>query len=102
MKLLLIFFILLCLDILNGTSAFAKTSYLQKTLNKYSQAKSVQVDIKKTDEKIVLGTKSESSGILKYEKNKIYISQNGDKKVEFFYNDSTLTLVEYTDADFGK
>lgn len=82
--------------------AFAKPSYLNKTLNKYANAKSIQTEIKKIDEKIILGTKSESTGLLKYQKNKIYISQDGEKKVEFFYNNKTLTLVEYPDADFDK
>ncbi len=74
---------------------------LQKTLKKYSKAKSLQFDIKKTDEKIIMGTRSEYKGLLKFQKNKIYIMQDGDKKVEVFYMDKTLTLVEYPDADFG-
>lgn len=74
---------------------------LQKTLEKYSAATSIQFDIKKTDEKIILGTKSESSGVLKYQKNKIYILQDGEKKVEIFYANRVLSLVEYPDADFG-
>jgi hypothetical protein len=81
---------------------FAKTSVLQKTLQKYSKASTLQTEIFKTDEKIVLGTKSEATGALMLEKNKIYISQTGEKKVDFYYNNNTLTLVEYPDADFGK
>lgn len=74
---------------------------LQKALEKYSKATSLKFDIKKIDEKIVLGTKTESQGVLKYKKNKLYILQNGDKKIEMFYLNKTLTLVEYPDADFG-
>ena len=74
---------------------------MQKTLQKYAKASSLQFNIKKIDEKIVLGTKSESQGLLKYQNNKIYILQNGDKKVEVFYFGKNLTLVEYPDADFN-
>lgn len=78
----------------------AQAKVLQKALEKYSKASSIQFDIKKTDEKIILGTKSDSEGILKFQKNKIYILQNGDKKVEIFYADKVLSLVEYPDVDF--
>lgn len=80
---------------------FADAKTLQKALEKYSKATSIQFDIKKTDEKIILGTKSESQGLLKFQKNRIYILQNSDKKVEIYYVDKVLTLVEYPDADFG-
>lgn len=73
---------------------------LQKTLEKYSAASSIQFDIKKIEEKIIIGTRSQAEGVLKYQKNKIYISQNGDKKVEIFYADKVLSLVEHPDADF--
>jgi outer membrane lipoprotein-sorting protein len=78
----------------------AHASILQKTLARYAKAGSIQTEIKKTDEKVILGTKSETSGVLKFQKNKIYISQDGEKKVEFFYTNKVLTLVEYPDADF--
>lgn len=94
-----IFFIGLLFFQLN---VFAKSTSLQKTLNKYSKAKNIQTEIKKIDEKIVLGTKVESTGVLKYEKNKIFISQGGEKKVELYYKDKVLTLVEYPDTDFEK
>ena len=94
--------ILLMLSVFAALSASAKSEALQKALDKYSKASSIQTEIKKIDEKMILGTKSESSGVLKYQKNKIYISQNGDKKIEFFYNDKTLILVEYPDAEFEK
>ena len=83
------------------TSVFANAKVLQKALEKYSGAATIQFDIHKIDEKIILGTKSESSGLLKFQKNKIYILQEGEKKVEIFYVDKTLSLVEYPDADFG-
>lgn len=83
------------------TSFLASAKALQKTLEKYSGAETIQIDVKKTDEKVILGTKSESIGMLKFQKNKIYILQNGDKKVEIFYADKVLSLVEYPDADFG-
>ncbi|MEK6628529.1 MAG: outer membrane lipoprotein carrier protein LolA [Bdellovibrionota bacterium] len=81
---------------------FAEAHTLRKTLEKYSKATSLKFDIKKVDEKVALGTKSESHGILKYQKNKMYILQNGDKKVEIFYLNKALTLVEYPDADFDE
>lgn len=73
-----------------------------KTLNKYSNAKNVEVGLKKTDEKAALGTKSVSEGVLKFAKDKIYIMLNGDKKIEFFYKKNTVWLVEYPDIDFDK
>lgn len=94
--------IFLVLSLFVASGAWAKSSVLQKALDKYSKATSVQTEIKKTDEKMILGTKSETAGVLKYQKNKIYISANGEKKVEFFYSDKTLTLVEYPDAEFEK
>lgn len=90
-----LFFVLLL------NSFFANAKALQKTLEKYSGAATIQFDIHKTDEKIILGTKTESTGLLKFQKNKIYILQQGEKKVEIFYADKTLSLVEYPDADFG-
>lgn len=75
---------------------------LQKVLEKYGKAKSILTDIKKTDEKPALQTTSVSNGVMKMQKNKIYIVQKGEKKVEFFYLDKILTLVEYPDADFEK
>lgn len=71
-------------------------------LSKYTSATNVEVNLKKTDEKMTLGTKSASEGTLKFAKNKIYISLNGDKKIEFFYNNNTIWLVEYPDLDFDK
>lgn len=80
--------------------SFAKDNTLQKALNRYAKASSIQTEIKKTDEKVILGTKSQTEGVLKFQKNKIFISQNGEKKVEFYYANKVLTLVEYPDADF--
>lgn len=80
--------------------SFAKGGALQKALSRYAKASSIQTEIKKTDEKVILGTKSQTEGILKFQKNKIFISQNGEKKVEFYYVNKVLTLVEYPDADF--
>jgi outer membrane lipoprotein-sorting protein len=74
---------------------------LQKILEKYAQASSLQADIKKTDEKIILGTRAESKGKLKYANKKIRITLEGEKKVEFLYANRTVTLVEYPDADFA-
>ena len=73
-----------------------------QTLSKYAGAESVQVHLKKSDEKSTLGTKSVSEGILKFSKNKIFIVLNGEKKIEFFYNKNTIWLVEYPDLDFDK
>jgi len=100
------FFILttgIFLAFLGPAEAQAQTtpSALQKTLKKYAKASSLQFDIKKTDEKVTLGTKSESEGLLKYQKNKIYILQNGEKKTEIYYFNKSLTLVEHPDLDFG-
>lgn len=77
-------------------------SILQKTLEKYAKASSLKSDIKKTDEKIVLGTTTESKGQLKLQNKKIHIILEGEKKVEFFYSNKTVVLVEYPDADFAK
>lgn len=74
--------------------SFAKDNTLQKALNRYAKASSIQTEIKKTDEKVILGTKSQTEGVLKFQKNKIFISQNGEKKVEFYYANKVLTLVE--------
>lgn len=79
----------------------ARADVLQKALEKYAKAPSIQLDIKKIEEKVALGTKTEVSGQLKYQKNKIYILQQGEKKTEIFYNNRQLTLVEHPDADFG-
>ncbi len=73
-----------------------------KTLNKYASAESIQVGLKKTDEKSTLGTKTISEGTLKFAKDKIFILLNGDKKIEFFYKNKTIWLVEYPDLDFDK
>lgn len=83
-------------------SFFAQAGVLQRALDKHAKATSIQYDIKKIDEKIILQTKSESQGILKYQKSRIYISLNNDKKNEFFYSDKVLSLVEHPDADFDK
>lgn len=92
-------FLILVLSFFAAFSVQAQT--LQKALQKYSKATSIQFDIKRTDEKVILGTKSEAAGILKYQKNRIYIQQNSDKKTELFYSDKVLTLVDHPDADFG-
>lgn len=81
-------------------SIFAQAGVLQIALDKHAKATSIQYDIKKTDEKIILQTKSEATGVLKYQKSKIYISLNNDKKNEFFYADKVLSLVEHPDTDF--
>lgn len=79
----------------------ASAGSLQKVLEKYAKALTLQADIKKTDEKIILGTKAESKGKLKYAGKKIHITLEGEKKVEFLYVNQTVTLVEYPDADFA-
>lgn len=78
-----------------------KEQVLQKVLAKYSKARSLQFDIKKIDEKIILGSRSESQGVLKFQKNNIYFLQNGDKKIEAYYSNKTLTLIEHPDEDFN-
>lgn len=75
---------------------------LTQVLGKYTKASSVEVSLKKTDEKNALGTKTSSEGILKFSKNKIYILLNGDKKIEFYYKANKIWLVEYPDLDFDK
>lgn len=82
-------------------SSMVQAESLQNILEKYSKAKSLQFDIKKTDEKMTLGTKSEIDGVLKYQKGQIYLIQRGEKKVEVFYANKTLTLVEHPDVDFN-
>lgn len=77
-----------------------KNQDLQKILLKYAKASSIKSDIKKTDEKIILGSKSESQGIFKIQKDNIYILHTNDKKIEVFFMNKTLTLVEYPDSDF--
>lgn len=98
MKFLTTFSILLFV----GNAVFAATKEFSKTLSKYSNAQNVEVSLKKTDEKMTLGTKSVSEGVLKFAKNKIYIMLNGDKKIEFFYKNNAVWLVEYPDLDFDK
>lgn len=81
--------------------AAAKSSVLQKALDKYSKAVSLQMDLRKTDEKVILGTKSEAKGSLKYHSKKIRIDLEGEKKTEFYFGNKTLILVEYPDLDFN-
>ncbi len=83
-------------------SLWARADVLQKTLDKLSKASSIQFDIKKTDEKIILGTKFETTGVLKYQKQKLYILQTGEKKIELFFSEALTYLVEYPDSDFNK
>ncbi len=84
--------------------AFSASASLQvnKILEKYSKSSSVEVQIKKIDEKLTLGSKTVSQGILKHAGGKIYLILESDKKVEFFYKDKKITLVEYPDQDFDK
>jgi len=91
----------LTLIVLFLTSFQTSAQTLQKALQKYAKASSIQFDIKKTDEKVVLGTKSEAQGILKYQSKRIYIQLNSAKQTELFYDNKVLTLVEHPDADFG-
>lgn len=83
-------------------SSVLSAQTLQKALQKYAKASSIQFDIHRTDEKVILGTKTEAEGQLKYQKGKLYIQQNsGSKKTELFYSGKTLHLVDHPDADFG-
>jgi outer membrane lipoprotein-sorting protein len=91
---------ILVLGLIFSQISFAKENTLQKALDRYAKASSIQTEIKKTDEKVILGTKSQAVGVLKFQKNKIFLSQEGEKKVEFYYANKILTLVEYPDADF--
>ena len=88
--------------LLFSTVATQAASEFSKILSKYTSAINVEVNLKKTDEKMTLGTKSVSEGTLKFAKDKIYIILNGEKKVEFFYNNNSIWLVEYPDLDFDK
>ena len=85
-------------------TGFADTrpAILNKVLEKYSKAKTIKTEIKKTEDKPTAMAPSVLSGEMKVQKNKIYISLNGDAKTEFFYVDKALILVEYPDADFAK
>ena len=80
----------------------APSPELKKVLKKYSSAKSIDVDLVKTDEKTTLGTKTTSHGNMKYNEGKIYLVLESDKKVEFYYKDKKINLVEYPDQDFDK
>lgn len=82
--------------------ATAKPATLQKVLEKYAKAKSIQTNIKKTEDKPTAMAPTVLDGEMKVQKNKIYISLNGDAKTEFFYTEKFLVLVEYPDADFAK
>ncbi|MBC7421017.1 MAG: outer membrane lipoprotein carrier protein LolA [Bdellovibrio sp.] len=84
-----------------GPVAFA-SAQLTKILEKYSKSSALEVQIKKIDEKITLGSKSTSQGTMKYAAGKIYLILEGDVKTEFFYKDKKITLVEHPDQDFDK
>lgn len=90
---ILIVFIFFC-------SQFVAAQTLRKTIEKYASSTSIQFDINKTDEKQALGMTTESTGQLKYQWGQLYISQNGEKKVELFYYNNVVTLVEHPDLDF--
>lgn len=89
------------LTVVLSVSAYASPQ-LTKILEKYSKSSSVQVQVKKIDEKLTLGSKSTSQGILKHADGKIYLVLENDRKTEFFYNNKKITLVEYPDQDFDK
>ena len=84
------------------SAAAAQPNALQKVLEKYSKAKSIQTEIKKTEDKPTAVAPTVLTGEMKVQKNKIHISLNGDAKTEFFYVEKSLILVEYPDADFAK
>lgn len=90
--------LLFLITYLTGTTLWAQD--YKTVLDKYFKAQTLQFEISKKDEKIALGTKSETTGLLKYKKGQIYLIQNGEKKIEVFYSDKVLTLVEYPDLDF--
>ena len=71
-------------------------------LDKYSNAKFITVSVEKNDEKLTLGSKSSSEGVIKYASGKFYLSLNSDKKTELYFKDQKLTLVDYPDQDFDK
>lgn len=79
----------------------ARAELLQKLLAKYSKATSLSFEITKIEEKPALGIKKQDSGILKYQKGKIYLLQSGEQKTEFYYAGGVLTLVSYPDSDFA-
>ena len=78
-----------------------KTTALE-VLQKYANAKHITVDIEKQDEKLTIGTKTISKGIIKYASEKIYLLLNSDKKTELYFKNGKLTLVDYPDEDFDK
>lgn len=84
------------------STALAKKNSLQQVIEKHAKAQNLSYEIKKIDEKIMLGTKSQSTGIIVFEKNKIYIEQNAEKKSQIYYKDKILKLVENPDPDFDK
>jgi outer membrane lipoprotein-sorting protein len=94
-------FLSVFLFVLNAAAA-AKSTALHKVLEKYSKAKSIQTSIKKTEDKPTAMAPTVLNGEMKVQKNKIYITLNGDAKTEFFYVNKSLILVEYPDADFAK
>lgn len=85
-----------------SVKAASASHELTKVLQKYSSASSLIVDLVKTDEKATLGTKTKSQGQLKHSGGKIYLILESDKKVEFFYKDKKIHLIEYPDQDFDK
>ena len=71
-------------------------------INHYSKAKFITADIKKIDEKSVLGTKTVSQGLIKYSSGKFYLLLQSEKKTEIFFKRRNLILVDYPDLDFDK
>lgn len=85
---------------------FDKNAENKKTaieiIDRYGKAKFITADIEKTDEKIILDTKTISKGIIKYSAGKFYLLLQSDKKAELFFKGRHLTLVDYPDLDFDK
>lgn len=82
-----------------------KTSHKNQAvliMERFSKAKNISAHIKKVDEKPTLGSKTSSSGELKYSAGKFYLQLNADQKTELYFKGGKLTLVDYPDLELDK
>lgn len=71
-------------------------------IDRFSKAKNISAHIEKVDEKPTLGSKTISTGSLKYAGGKFYLQLNADQKTELFFKNGKLTLVDYPDLELDK
>lgn len=108
MKIILtaLFLLVSCINAFGKTKPSSKEKTEKKMaveiLQKYANAGNITVDIEKQDEKMTLGTKTVSEGVMKYAAGKIYLVLKADKKTELYFKNAKLTLVDYPDEDFDK